>query len=134
MKICLALIRESSGNRTPYEINRSQVLLNLVKPVAEEVGLVFKCIDPHDYGLNDYRIFNMIEAADVMIVDAAAKSYDYFYSLGVRHALTTKPTFILTEADDLPVADVSIPKGIISIPKGIIPINNGIPKIQYSPY
>jgi hypothetical protein len=51
-----------------------------------------------------------------MIVDSSAKSMDYHYSLGARHALTDKPTIVLVEADNMPF-DVKIPKGLILFSK-----------------
>jgi len=55
-----------------------------------------------------------------MIVDSSAKSMDYLYSLGVRHALTDKPTIVLVETRYISI-DVWIPRGIIYILEGARP-------------
>ena len=120
MKTCVVLIRDHRGKQDIDAKVRSQTLYeHAVRPAVESAGLVCERIDPHDFGINDAKLFNLLEAADAMIVDASAGSMDYLYSLGVRHALTDKPTLILVEAQRPIPFDVTIPKGVIFVYAGI---------------
>lgn len=120
MKKCLTLIRDHKRVYDDAEARRSSFLYEeVVRPAAERLGFVCENVDPHDYGINDSRLFNLIASSDIMIVDASAKSMDYLYSLGVRHALTDKPTIVLVETDYVPI-DVSIPRGVIHLTKELL--------------
>src|ERR1017187_2030004 len=100
---CLVLIRDPTRTREPEMRERSEVLFaRIVEPAATENDLVCLRIDPTEFGPGDQRLFELLESASIVVVDAAAKSMDYAYSLGVRHALTDKPTFILAEMDHIP--------------------------------
>src|SRR4051794_23824066 len=108
-RICAVLIRDAMHTRDPKTAERSRSLFyNVVVPSAEASG--FRCtqIDPMQYGRDDPELFRVLSSADALVVDASAKSMDYMYSLGVRHALTDKPTFVFVEADHIPF-DVQIP-------------------------
>lgn len=112
---CLALIRHPDRASNAGLAARSAVLFHeIVEPEARANG--FRCIqvDPAHYGVLDERLFRLLESADVVVVDAAAESMDYMYSLGVRHALTCKPTFVLVESDSLPF-DLRIPEGVFYV-------------------
>jgi hypothetical protein len=114
MATCLVLIRTVHSGMTPELTSRSRMLLDyVVRPIAEAHGFDVVSVDPHQYGRNDKELFLMIQSADVMVVDASAKSGDYQYSLGVRHALTDKPTIIFVTG--YPPFDVHIPLGIIYV-------------------
>ena len=113
-RTCLVLIRDPLRAR-----DRSDILFrSIVEPAASAAG--FRCVrvDPADYGQRDEYLFRLLETSDVVVVDAAAKSPDYLYSLGVRHALTHKPTIVLVEANYLPF-DVRVPEGVCFIEPGI---------------
>jgi TIR domain len=118
MKTCVVLIRDRRGKRDAAAVTRSQILYEqVVRPAVESVGLVCARMDPHDFGINDAHLFNLLESADAMIVDASAESMDYLYSLGVRHALTDKPTLIIVETDYVPF-DIKSPRGVIHVRRG----------------
>jgi hypothetical protein len=53
----------------------------------------------------------LLESADVVVVDGSANSMDYMYSLGVRHALSDKPTIVFVEEHFVPF-DVTIWRGV----------------------
>lgn len=113
MKKCLVLIRDTKkyGNRKKDSKEIEFLYESTVIPAVTKLGYVCERVDPHDYGINDSRLFNLIASADAMIIDASSESADYFYSLGARHALTDKPTLILV-ANVMPF-DLHIPKGVI---------------------
>jgi hypothetical protein len=68
-------------------------------------------VDPADYGSRDDRLFKLLESADVVVVDGSANSMGYMYSLGVRHALSDKPTIVFVEEHFVPF-DVTIWRGV----------------------
>jgi len=116
MKTCLVMIRDPKRTKGATDIYPSEILYDkVVKPVVEQHGIVCERIDPHDYGINDSRLFNLIQSADFMLVDVSSNSMDYMYSLGIRHALTDKPTILLAEREDVPM-DVGMPF-IVRYPK-----------------
>ena len=51
-----------------------------------------------------------------------ATALDYAYSLGVRHALSDKPTFILVEMERIPFD--------VSFPRGQLPLSQGTPGLE----
>ncbi len=111
-KILLVLIRDPFLTEDRNLAERSKILYQeIVDPAAREAG--FKClrIDPTEYGRDDKRLFQLLSSADAFLVDASAGSMDYLYSLGVRHALTDKPSFIIVEEDNKPF-DIDIATGV----------------------
>ncbi len=121
MKTCLALIRDGRG-LGHKDAGRSQRLYeDVLIPAASQFDLECERVDPHDYGLEDARLFNKIDAADIMVVDLSAESMDYMYSLGVRHALSDKPTILLVEETRPRPADLSIPREFIHYPREVCP-------------
>jgi len=74
----------------------------VIYPSALRSGFNCTFIDPRDYGRDDKRVFEIIAHADAMVVDTSERSSDYTHSIGVRHALTDKPTFLFAETGDRP--------------------------------
>lgn len=115
---CLVLIRDPERTYEAALAERSAVIYTaIVEPSASANGLVCQRIDPTEYGPRDERLFALLATAEVVVVDSAAHSMDYAYSLGVRHALSDKPTFILAEMEYIPF-DVSFPRGVLPMRRG----------------
>jgi TIR domain len=119
-KVCLVLIRSPTYSVDNTIAERSSLLIHqVVLPAASETGFRCHFRDPTEYGTSDdEELFKLLERAEVLIVDASIKSTSYAYSLGVRHALTDKPTFLLIEQDKRPF-DIIIPRGACYISTGI---------------
>jgi hypothetical protein len=110
-KTCVVLVRDPRHTKNFEVAHRSELLLReVIFPVVRENGFNCTQIYPLDYGINDSALFRILAMADVMIMDILAKSNDYMYSLGVRHALTGKPTFIFAESEQHQPFDVIIPE------------------------
>lgn len=127
-KTCFGLIRSSHNDS---QFGYSDILFSeVVTPIFDKMGYDCIRIDPRDFGANDAPLFRLIESADVMVVDGSAKSADYQYSLGVRHALTQKPTIIFVPDNEVVPFDVYIPKGVISFNKEALKNYVGITKLR----
>ena len=109
----LVLFRLNLGNRKNAQGSHS-FFDHVIRFVLEELGITWEQIDPADFGRNDTLLFQKIRSTDLMILNAIDESHTYYYSLGVRHALTNKPTIIITYRDYMP-SDVAIPLGVYRI-------------------
>ena len=109
----LVLFRRNQGYRE-YAQGCHTFFDHVIQLVLENLGITWEQIDPADYGLNDTLLFQKIRSTDLMIVNAIDDSLDYYYSLGVRHALTNKPTIIITYRDYMP-SDIAMTHGVYRI-------------------
>jgi hypothetical protein len=110
---CLVLIRDPERTREAALAERSEAIYTaIVEPAAFANGLTCMRVDPTEYGPSDKRLFALLASTEVVAVDTAAGSMDYAYSLGLRHALNDKPTFILAEIEHIPF-DVQFPRGLL---------------------
>ncbi|HEV7242720.1 MAG TPA: toll/interleukin-1 receptor domain-containing protein [Thermoanaerobaculia bacterium] len=75
----------------------------VIKPTCEAAGLRCERIDEQIFqGSILERIYDQIDAADLVIADLTAKNPNVFYEVGYAHA-QKKPALLLTEnADDIP--------------------------------
>jgi hypothetical protein len=90
------------GKKPDFETNRTldldKTYRNIIKPVAEEIGL--KCIRADELvhsGLIDLAMYEQLLSADVVIADLSTSNSNAFYELGVRHALRPYTTIIICE-------------------------------------
>lgn len=114
MRTCLVFIRSVFDQANETAI--ADELYETVRAAACSLGLECQRVDPHEYPLLSEKLFPLIQAADMMVVDLASQSMDYLYALGVRHTLTDKPTITLVPDHPIPF-DVSIRRGVIQVPK-----------------
>jgi signal recognition particle subunit SEC65 len=113
MRTCLVFIR--SVFRQAGEAAIADELYRTVQSAASTLGLDCQRVDPHEYPLLSDRLYPLIQAADMMVVDLASQSMDYLYALGVRHTLTDKPTITLEPDCPIPF-DVDIRRGRVPVP------------------
>jgi hypothetical protein len=94
--LCIIMLRDSAHTSEPILAERSRILFwEIVAPVVTRLGYFVKQVDPRDFGQADHEFFQLLKRAELVVVDPYARSSDYIYSLGARHALTSKPTIIL---------------------------------------
>jgi hypothetical protein len=91
------------GKKTDYATGRvldlDKSYRNIIKPSAEEAGLVCKRADEIVHsGTIDVPMFEQLLTADVVIADVSTSNPNAFYELGVRHAL--RPYTTITMAED----------------------------------
>jgi tetratricopeptide (TPR) repeat protein len=91
------------GKKTDYATGRvldlDKSYRNIIKPAAEEAGLVCKRADEIVHsGTIDVPMFEQLLTADVVIADVSTSNPNAFYELGVRHAL--RPYTTITMAED----------------------------------
>jgi hypothetical protein len=91
------------GKKTDYATGRvldlDKSYRNIIKPAAEEAGLLCKRADEIVHsGTIDVPMFEQLLTADVVIADVSTSNPNAFYELGVRHAL--RPYTTITMAED----------------------------------
>jgi hypothetical protein len=78
------------------DLNKSYKLL--IKPVVENKGLV--CIRADEIlhsGSIDYQMYKELYNADLVIADLSTANVNAFYELGIRHALRSRTTIVISE-------------------------------------
>lgn len=74
-----------------------------IKETAEECGMIAERVDEQFYteGMLE-RIYNQIEAADLIIADMTGKNANVFYEVGYAHAKQKLCILLTKEASDIP--------------------------------
>jgi tetratricopeptide (TPR) repeat protein len=78
------------------DLNKSYKLL--IKPVVENKGIV--CIRADEIlhsGSIDYQMYKELYNADLVIADLSTANVNAFYELGIRHALRSRTTIVISE-------------------------------------
>jgi len=90
------------GIKTDYATGRKLDLdksyRNLIKPAVEEAGLV--CVRADEIvhsGIIDVPMYQELLTADVVVADLSTANPNALYELGVRHALKSRTTIVISE-------------------------------------
>lgn len=93
---------------TGRELNLDKTYKNIIKPAAEEAGLI--CIRADEIkhsGTIDIPMYQYLINADVVIADLSTNNSNAFYELGVRHAVRPKTTIAIAEDQLKPPFDIN---------------------------
>jgi nucleoside 2-deoxyribosyltransferase len=88
----------------PFDARFDDVYRLGIKAAAEELGIVATRVDEqifHNEAILD-RIYNQIDAADIIIADMTGKNPNVFYEVGYAHAKNKTCILLTAEASDIP--------------------------------